>query len=53
MLTELEPNRVVRNVPNFELFDKKSSFLKPFLTSIDAMLQDVAVAEKNYLMVTN
>ena len=30
MLAKFEPNRNVRNVPNFELFDENSIFLKPF-----------------------
>ena len=31
MLAKLEPNRMVQNVQNFELFDINPSFLKPFL----------------------
>ena len=32
MLAKFEPNHSVRNVQNFERFDKKPSILKPFLT---------------------
>ena len=37
---------MVQSARNSELFDKKSGFLKPFLTKIvDAILVDVSVAE--------
>ena len=32
MLAKFEFNRLVRNLPNFEFLDKKSSFLNPILT---------------------
>ena len=32
MQAKLEPNCIARNVQNFEVFDKKSSLLKPFST---------------------
>ena len=37
---------MVRNVQNYDVLDKSSSFLKPFLTKLNsAILQDVSVAE--------
>ena len=32
MLVKFEQNRTVQTARNFELFDKKTGFLKPFLT---------------------
>ena len=32
MLVEFEENCMVQTTPNFELFDNKPGFLKPFLT---------------------
>ena len=32
MLAKFEPNRIIQNVENFQLFDKKQSFFKAFLT---------------------
>ena len=32
MLVKFEQNHVVQTTRNFELFDKKSGFMKPFLT---------------------
>ena len=45
LLVKLEQNHVVQTTQNFELFDKKFRFLKQLLTSIDAILEDVSVAE--------
>ena len=46
MLVEFEQNRMVQTTRNFELFDKKSGFLKKhFWQSIDAILEDVSAAE--------
>ena len=45
MLVKFEQNRVVQTTHNFELFDKKPGFLKPFLQSVEAILKDVSVAE--------
>ena len=46
MMVKFEPNRVVQNVQNVEVFDKKPSFkYKYFSQSIDAILQDVSVDE--------
>ena len=39
MLTKFEPNGMVQNVQNFELFRQKTEFL------VEAILQDVFVAE--------
>ena len=44
-MVKLEPNRMVRNVQNFELYDKKVTFLKPFWQSVDAVLQGVCAAK--------
>ena len=45
MLTKFEANSRVRNVQNEELFDKKLSEKKTFMTNVDAILQDVYVHE--------
>ena len=46
MLAKFETNRIVRNVQNLELFDKKSSFfIAIFDKSVEEILKDVAVAE--------
>ena len=39
------------DVQNFKHFDKKTSFLNRFWQSVDAILQDVSVAETICLMV--
>ena len=39
---KFEQNRMVRTIPNFVLFDKK---WLTFLTSVDAILEDVFVTE--------
>ena len=38
MPAKVEQNCMVQTTQNFELFDKKPSVLKPFLTSVDAIL---------------
>ena len=47
MLAKFESNRIVQNVQNLELLDKKSSFLKTIFEkkNIDAILKDVSIAE--------
>ena len=40
-----EQIRIVLTTQNFELFDKKSDFLKSFWQSIDAIFEEVSVAE--------
>ena len=45
MLTKFEPNRMVRDVQKFELFEKKKRVQRPFRQSVDAILQNVSVAE--------
>ena len=50
MLVKYEQNRTVQTTRNFELFDKHLGFLKPFLISVDAILEAVSVVENNCLM---
>ena len=46
MLVEFEQNCMVQTTRKFELFDKKTEFLKTiFDKSIDAILEDISVAE--------
>ena len=45
MLVKLKQNRMVQTTQNFELFDKKLGFSKLFWQSVDAILEDVSVAE--------
>ena len=45
MLVKFELNRMVRTTWNFEHFDKKQRFLKPFWQIVNAILEDVSVAE--------
>ena len=45
MLVKFEQIGIVRPTHNFEFFDKKSGFLKSFLTSVDTILEDVFIAE--------
>ena len=46
MLVKFEQNLMVQSTWNFELFDKKPRFFKPFLLqSDDTILEDVPVAE--------
>ena len=45
MLVKFEQIRIVRTTLNFELFDKKSGFLKHFWQSVDTIFEDVSVAE--------
>ena len=46
MLAKFEPSRIVLNVQNFKLFDKKLSFLVSiFAKNVDAILKDVYFAE--------
>ena len=49
MLAKFEPNRMVQNVQNFEGFflKKKMILSNHFWQSVDALLQDVSVAETN------
>ena len=51
MLLKFEQNRMVQTTQNFELFDKKSLFFfffffNHFWQRVDAILEDVSVAEK-------
>ena len=43
MLVKFELNRMVQNIQNCELFDKKTGFLKPFWQNVGAILGDVSV----------
>ena len=43
MLTKFEANRIVQNVQNVKLYDKRRIKKKTFLTNVDAFLQDVSV----------
>ena len=46
MLVKFEQNRMVQTTQNFDLFDKKAGFKKKhFWQSVDAILEDVSVAE--------
>ena len=45
MLVKFEQNIQVQTTPNFELFDQKNGFFKPFWQNVDAILEDVSVAE--------
>ena len=45
MLVKFEQNRMVQNTRNFELFDKKPGFFKPFLTKRWRHLEYISVAE--------
>ena len=45
VLVKFEQNRMVQTTQNFEFFDKKTGFLKPFWQGISAILEDVSVAE--------
>ena len=45
MLVEFEQNCMVQTKRNFELDDKKPSFLYPFLTKSCAILEHVSEAE--------
>ena len=41
MLEKFEPNRIVRNVQNFELFDKNLNFFNTILDkNVDAILKE-------------
>ena len=45
MLVKFEQNRMFQTTRNFELFDKRPGFLKIFWQGVDAILEDVSVAE--------
>ena len=45
MLVQFEQIRIVPTTRNFEIFDKKSGFLKLIWQSVDAILGDISVAE--------
>ena len=47
MLVQFEQNRMVQTTRNLEHFD---IFLKPFLQSVDAILEDASVAERNVML---
>ena len=34
IMAKIGPNHMVQHVQNYDVFDKKSSFLKPFLTKL-------------------
>ena len=53
MLVKFEQNRMVQTTRNFELLDKKTEvffFYKHFWQRVDAIFEDISVAEKYYLM---
>ena len=41
MLAKFEPNRIIQNVHNVELFDKEPSAENHFWQNVDALIQDV------------
>ena len=45
MLVKFEQNRMVQTTRNIELFDKKPDFYSHFWQRVDAILEDVSVAE--------
>ena len=45
VLVKFEQNRMVKSIQNFKLFDRKPGFLKLFLPSFDAILEEVSVSE--------
>ena len=45
VLAKFEPNHTFRNVQNYELFDKSQCPQSHFWQGVDAILQDVSVAE--------
>ena len=45
MLVKFEQNYMVKTTRDFEVFDKKRVFKKHFWQSVDAILEDVSVAE--------
>ena len=45
MLVEFEQNRMVQTTRNFELFDKNRVFYNHFWQRVDAILEDIYVAE--------
>ena len=45
MLVKFEQNCLVQTTQNVELFDKKRGFLNHFWQSVNAILEDVSVAE--------
>ena len=45
MVAKFEPNRMLWNVQNFDIFNKRPLKKKTFLTSVDATLQDISVAK--------
>ena len=45
MLVKFQQNSMVQTTQNFELFDKKTGSSYHFWQSVDAILEDVSVAE--------
>ena len=45
MLVKFQQNRMVQATRNFELFDKTRVFYNHFWQRVDAILEDVSVAE--------
>ena len=45
MPVKFEHNRMVQTTRNFELFDKKRVFYNHFWQSVDAIVEDISVAE--------
>ena len=46
MLVKFEQNRIVQTTRNYEFFDKKKAFFRPFWQSFE-VLKDISVAETN------
>ena len=45
MMAKYEANIMAQNVQNFKFLTTKKRFLGPLLANVDAILQDVSVAE--------
>ena len=45
MQVKFEQNRMVQTTQKFELFDRKKNRVFTILTSIDAILEDLSIAE--------